>query len=160
MGKQELDAFFAGMVEARGTAYVKHLAGRRRAHLEVMFRDRGPAESFQEHFGGVYRITRETPRYRRDLTNHVYFRRPCFPQMSGFVRFLAGTVFSESQHSSTGSPGGRGATREHADDIRHAALGPANARAGAGSGGHVAADDRSARLIRFPGAQEPDVMRR
>jgi hypothetical protein len=32
--------------------------------------------------------------------------------MSGFVRFLAGTVFSESQHSSTGSRGGRGATRE------------------------------------------------
>jgi hypothetical protein len=72
MGKQELDAFFAGIVEARGTAYVKHLAGRRRAHLDVMFRDRGPAESFQEHFGGVGRITRETPRYRRDVTNHVY----------------------------------------------------------------------------------------
>jgi hypothetical protein len=41
-----------------------------------------------------------------------FFAVPCFPQMSGFVRFLAGTVFSESQHSSTGSRGGRGATRE------------------------------------------------
>jgi hypothetical protein len=93
MGKQELDAFFAGIVEARGTAYVKHLAGRRRAHLDVMFRDRGPAESFQEHFGGVGRITRETPRYRRDVTNHVYLCRPLFSSNVRFCQVLGRHCF-------------------------------------------------------------------
>jgi hypothetical protein len=46
MGKQELDAFFAGIVEARGTAYVKHSSGRRRAHLELMFPRPGPGGVF------------------------------------------------------------------------------------------------------------------
>jgi len=31
--------------------------------------------AFQAHFAGVGRITRATPRYRRDVTNHVYSAR-------------------------------------------------------------------------------------
>jgi hypothetical protein len=31
--------------------------------------------AFQAHFAGVGRITRATPKYRRDVTNHVYSAR-------------------------------------------------------------------------------------
>ncbi len=55
MGKQELDAFFAGIVEARGTAYVKHSSGRRRAHLELMF----PRPGHGGGFSGALRGRRQ-----------------------------------------------------------------------------------------------------
>jgi len=72
MSNQEQEAFFAGIVEARGTAYIQHSSRGRRPHLEVMFRDPVTAEAFREHFGGAGQIRQETPRYRRDVTNHVY----------------------------------------------------------------------------------------
>jgi hypothetical protein len=54
VNKQELDAFFAGIVEARGTAYVKHSSGRRRAHLELMFPRPGHGGVFSGALGGAY----------------------------------------------------------------------------------------------------------
>jgi hypothetical protein len=62
------DAYYAGIVAARGLASYHS----KRAHLEVMFRDRTEAEAFMEHFGGFGKITTETPRYNRDRRNHVY----------------------------------------------------------------------------------------
>ena len=67
MSNQEQDAYYAGIVAARGVAFFTS----KRAHLEIMFRDRTEAEAFMDHFGAG-RITRETPNYRSDRRNYVY----------------------------------------------------------------------------------------
>ena len=64
MSKQELDAFFAGIVEARGTAYVKHSSGRRRAHPELMF----PRPGHGGGFSGALRGLIQDPPARRPAT--------------------------------------------------------------------------------------------
>jgi hypothetical protein len=67
MGEHELDVFIAGIAQARAKAYVRHASrGRKRPMLEIMCRDEETAEAIRKHFGGG-RITRETPRYRRDI---------------------------------------------------------------------------------------------
>ena len=68
MSTKELDAYYAGIVAARGVAFFHS----KRVHLEVMCRDRVAAEALQEHFGGVGKITEETPRYRQDRRNYVF----------------------------------------------------------------------------------------
>jgi hypothetical protein len=72
MSNKEQEAFFAGIVEARGTAYIQHSNRGKRPHLEVMFRDPQTAEAFRDHFGGSGQIREETPRYGRDVRNQVY----------------------------------------------------------------------------------------
>jgi hypothetical protein len=68
MTDEARDVFFAGIIEARGRAYVNS----RRPHLEVMLRDLDTAEALRAHFGGVGKLTVETPKYRRDVRNYVY----------------------------------------------------------------------------------------
>ncbi len=72
MSNRELDIFFAGIFEARGVAYVQHSTRGRRPHVEVMCRDAVTAEAFKGHFGGAGSVRLETPKYRRDVRNHVY----------------------------------------------------------------------------------------
>ena len=66
------DAYFAGIIEARGRAYVKVTLRGRRPHLEVMLRDHKVAKTLQAHFRCAGKITREPFPSKPEVVNFIF----------------------------------------------------------------------------------------